>query len=246
MKSKLELIGLYFSPWTERARWALDYHGVRYQYREYTTLLDELSLRLKTKRPFDKITVPLLIADQELVNDSFEIARFADRQSDKRPLIPATHLDEIREWVDWTELALCSARIRATRRIMASPEALADRLPGYIPDFLRMPLAPMSFLGSGLILFKYRLKEDSDEQLHRNLHDFLKRASLALKDGKFVFSELSFADLLIATMLQAIKPIHAKYIKLNEASMKCMNESELASEYAPLVAWRDNLYENFR
>ena len=42
-----ELIGIGYSPWTEKARWALDHHGIDYRYSEHLILFGMLPLRIK-------------------------------------------------------------------------------------------------------------------------------------------------------------------------------------------------------
>lgn len=241
-----ELMGMYFSPWTERARWALDYHKVPYRYVEYTTLLGQPLLRLKARKPFGKVSVPLLITPDQKVNDSFEIAIYADGASGKAPLVPSAHLAEIKDWTESAELALYSARLRATRRIQASSEALADRLPGYTPDILRKAFVPMAYVATEYILHKYQLEEDGDDQLLRNMDEFFGRADQALKGRRFVFEEFSFADIVIATAIQAITPVEDKYIYLGLPSRKSMCEPDLAKKYPSLITWRDVVYEQYR
>lgn len=241
-----ELIGMYYSPWTERARWALDHHELPYRYAEYTTLLGEPLLRFKVSKPFGKVSVPLLITPDGRVNDSFEIANFSDGKSKKTPLVPAAHFDEIKMWTESAELALCSARIRATRRIRDSSEALADRLPGFTPGFLRNALVPMAYVATEYILHKYQLEEDDDKKLLRNMDIFFEKADKALNGREFVFENLSFADIVIATAMQALTPVDNKYIYLGLPSRKCMCEPELAAKYSSLIKWRDVVYEKYR
>ncbi|GAC1371796.1 MAG: hypothetical protein NVS3B3_14210 [Aquirhabdus sp.] len=241
-----KLLGMYFSPWTERARWALDYHQIPYRYVEYTTLLGQPLLRFKTSKPFGKVSVPLLITPDQKVNDSFEIAVYADGKSKKEPLVPSAHSTEIKDWTASAELALYSARIRATRRIQSSAAALADRLPSYTPRFMRKPFVPMAYIATEYILRKYQLEDDRDDQLLRNMDDFFGRADKALRGRKFVFEKLSFADIVIATALQAITPVDDKYIYLGLPSRKCMCEPDLAKKYASLIQWRDDFYEQYR
>lgn len=241
-----ELTGLYYSPWTERARWALDYHRIPYRYAEYTTLLGEPLLRVRAGKFSGKVSVPLLVTPDGAVADSFDIARFADRGSARNPLVPAAHVDAIRQWTDDAELALCSARIRATRRMQHSPESLAERLPAYIPGFLRRPFVPLSYLGAEFILRKYDLAENGDGQLLGNMDVFLHKAAQALENREFVFDDFSFADMVVATMLQAVTPVDRRYIDLGAASEQVMCEPALATKYAALIRWRDRIYAERR
>lgn len=240
------LTGMYFSPWTERARWALDHHDVPYDYREYTTLIGEPMLRLRAGKWFSKVSVPLLTTPGGLVHDSFEIARWADRHSPDAPLVQAAHLQETQDWLHRAELALCSARLRATRRISHSVDALAERLPGYTPDALRKPLAPMAFIATQYILGKYRLPGSDEMVQFRLMDEFFGTASAALHGRDFVFNQFSFVDIVIATALQALTPVDDRYIYLGPGSRVCMCEPELAEKYANLIAWRDEIYARFR
>lgn len=241
-----EFIGMYFSPWTERAKWALDYHQAPYKYVEYTTLLGEPLLRLKAGKAVGKISVPLLIMPHEKVNDSFDIAVYSDGTSKKEPLVPSAHHAEIKDWTESAELALYSARLRATRRIQASSEALADRLPSYTPKALSKAFVPMAYVATEYILRKYQLEDDADEKLLRNMDEFFGKADKALSGRKFVFDHFSFADIVIATAVQAITPVDNKYIYLGLPSRKCMCEPSLAEKYPSLIKWRDEVYEQYR
>src|SRR5689334_2595000 len=92
------LVGLHYSPWTEKARWALDHHGLPYTYEEYLPMIGEPALRLRTRRAFGKVSVPVLIDRDEAVFDSWEIARFAEKQGKGSKLFPEDRLHQIRAW----------------------------------------------------------------------------------------------------------------------------------------------------
>src|SRR5206468_1632216 len=64
--ANLELIELYPSPWSERLRWALEWKRVPYTRRAYQPLAGEEELRRTTGIS----TVPVLLADGEVVGDS--------------------------------------------------------------------------------------------------------------------------------------------------------------------------------
>ena len=71
-----DLYGIAYSPWTMKARWALDHHKIPYRYREHLILFGMPELRWRLKKPFGDITVPLLVnGGGNSVMDSFEIAR---------------------------------------------------------------------------------------------------------------------------------------------------------------------------
>src|SRR5688572_7159844 len=104
-----ELLGLSFSPWSEKARWALDVRRVRYRFRHYQPLIGELELRVRTRRLRGVVTVPLLIDDGGRVyDDSAAIARFADTQGEGPALFPAEHEAAIARFIELSERGLAA------------------------------------------------------------------------------------------------------------------------------------------
>ncbi|MCZ7687620.1 MAG: glutathione S-transferase domain-containing protein [Sandaracinaceae bacterium] len=74
------LIGLAYSPWSIKAKWALDHHAIPYRYTHHLPMLGEPLLRLRTGRLEGRVSVPLLVTDAGPIEGSFEIARFAERE----------------------------------------------------------------------------------------------------------------------------------------------------------------------
>src|SRR5262245_28782286 len=108
----LELLGLPYSPWSEKARWALDVRKVPYRYRVYQPLIGEFELRLKTHRFLGAVTVPLLSDERagEVYDDSAKIARFADTLGEGPRLFPAEHESAIAHWIEVSERGLEATR----------------------------------------------------------------------------------------------------------------------------------------
>ena len=79
--SMRELYEIPFSPWSEKARWALQLCGVPYVSRAYQPLISELKLRRMLKRWGGKVTVPVLRDGALVIDGSYEIARYADAHS---------------------------------------------------------------------------------------------------------------------------------------------------------------------
>ena len=83
--TQLLLVGESFSPWTKKARWALEHCDLSYNYKEYTPTLSEPALRLRLRQFSGQVSVPILFADKQIIRGSFEIARYAnDRVGDGR------------------------------------------------------------------------------------------------------------------------------------------------------------------
>ena len=82
--ASLTLIELYPSPWSERARWALEWKRVPYARREYQPLAGEEELRRAT----GIATVPVLLADGEVIGDSDAALDWLEAHHPSPPLVP--------------------------------------------------------------------------------------------------------------------------------------------------------------
>src|SRR5262245_2933607 len=81
----LELVEFYPSPWSERARWVLDAKGVRYRRRGYQPIAGEAELKQKT----GLATVPVLLADGDVIGDSNAAADWIETRQPAPALLPA-------------------------------------------------------------------------------------------------------------------------------------------------------------
>src|SRR5579862_5425480 len=95
-----KLVVLSYSPWSERARWALDHHGLTYRTVQHTPFIGERRLRRLTGGRQGRATVPVLIDGDTLLTDSWDIALYADQLGPAAKLIPAGRESEVRTWVD--------------------------------------------------------------------------------------------------------------------------------------------------
>src|SRR5215218_860578 len=112
-----------FSPWSEKARWALDHHRVAYVSREHYPLIGELPLRLRARRLRGRVSTPMLLSPEGALLDSFEIARYAERQGDGPPLFPPEHGEAITAWNARSDAALRGARVLFIERLGRSRAA---------------------------------------------------------------------------------------------------------------------------
>lgn len=121
------LIGLPYSPWSEKARWALDASGVAYRKRTYEPMIGELGLRRLTGNWSGKVSVPVLAIGGRGLADSAVIAKWADDHG-KTPgtLFPAGKDAEIARWIEVGEAALSAGRTLALTRQLQDPAALAE------------------------------------------------------------------------------------------------------------------------
>ncbi len=73
------LHGLSCSPWTWRARWALDHHRIDYDYREHTPMLGERRLRrLAEKRQRLKPATRRIWTNEPLAAEFADLVQWRD------------------------------------------------------------------------------------------------------------------------------------------------------------------------
>src|SRR5258708_12003651 len=93
-----KLVSLKVSPWSERAKWALDHHGLTYEVVEHMPVIGERRLRRLVGSGKPRATVPVLIAGAELLTESWDIAAYADPEAQGTNLIPPDHQPALRIW----------------------------------------------------------------------------------------------------------------------------------------------------
>jgi glutathione S-transferase len=244
-----ELLALPFSPWSEKARWALDVRHVPYAYRVYQPLLGEPALRMKVGRLRGRVTVPVLTTDDgEVLTDSADIARWADQRGDGPSLFPREHLEAIARFVDLSERALDAARALTLSRMLGDDLALAEMVPAGLRRLGKVASHVGAF-GIRRTLHKYgggRLALDAHR---RALASALGEIRAALgpsgPEPRTLLGTFTFADIAASQALVAAEP-PAFGLKLRPASRRCWSDAALRQEYGDLVAWRDALYERHR
>jgi glutathione S-transferase len=247
MPSNLTLVGEGFSPWTEKARWALDHHGIAYRYDEFTPLMSELWLRIRAKRPSGTISVPYLLDDDDgrgSMGDSFAIARAADRIGRGTPLVPEERLDEILGWNARSERLMRAGRARILAKTEESREVQIESLPPQLPRAVRGVLAPTVRFGTAWLRRKYAVREISDEELEVDLAPI--RAAIAGDASRPLLGAFSLADIAIATALQAVRPHVTEPPGLLPAQREAWARPELASRWEDVLVWRDAMLERRR
>jgi glutathione S-transferase len=246
----IELLGLPYSPWTEKARWALDVRKVPYRYRTYQPLIGEPALRLKTRRFRGNVTVPVLTDDRGGVHaDSADIARFADTLGEGPTLFPEQHASAIAHWIELGERALAAGRVLSLHRTLEDDEALSELVPRGLRNALGSVAPRVGELGVRRTLRKYGTRARSVDAYRADAVAALDelRAALASSTStpKTVLGVFTFADIAAAQMLSFVSP-PAFGLKLGKASRRGFTDPDLAKRYADLVAWRDAIYEAHR
>jgi glutathione S-transferase len=256
MKGSWRLHSLHVSSWSERARWALDHHRLPYQSVEHVPMLGERRLRRLMKRAAPgsedrKATVPLLVAGDVVVMESWNIARHADRFGTAAPLIPSDREAAIGEWSELGDRMNRSVRALILRAMLTSPAALDESAAGIAPRPLRPLLRPIARVGVRYLARKHGLGSEDDEARHEGLLvpmlDRLRGALAALPVGSpYLLGQFSYADIAIASSLQGILPVDDRFFHLPPATREVWTRPSLAGAYADLLAWRDRLYQDHR
>jgi len=240
------LYGLYYSPWTERARWALAHHGVEHRYVEHVPLLGEPVLRfVARKTAAKKKSVPLFVDDSGAYGDSLDIVRRADAIGAGRPLVRDEA--ELAKWSARVEPALSAIRARVTKRILADDEALREAATAAAPYAVAGLLRPVARAGARFIADKHAVALDDEAGQLATARAFLETVRDALEGYPFLAGdEFGAVDLLVAGALQGVRPVDAAHLSLMPATRRAWTWPELADEFGELLEWRDAIYADHR
>jgi glutathione S-transferase len=240
------LVSLNVSPWSERARWALDHHGIVYRERAHVPFLGERKLRKLIGDGKKRATVPVLLTDDEVVSESWDIARYADRMGKGTPLFPAGRDDEVRHLVALADHASDDGRALVTRALLHSPAALDETLPPSLPAVLRPLLRPLARYGTAWFAKKYALRLDDDAPALAGMRGGLDTLRAALAGRDYLLGSFSWADIVLAMLLQGVKPVEHPAFPIGPGTRATWTCAPLAEAYPDLLAWRDALYARHR
>lgn len=230
-----------YSAWSERARFALLHHDLAFEEREHLPIVGELALRVRARRYFGRVTVPLLIEDGLAIMDSFAIAEHADRIGSARRLFPEEHRAAIRTLNERLEPMFQAARAKVVITTATDREAALDLMP---PELRSLPFAASSGrLGARIIAWKHPTPSGSIEAL---LRDGLVHVRATIAGRDYVYPEFSYADIIAATAVQQVAPVSERYIPIGPVKRRTWADPALAAEFADLVTWRDALYAKHR
>lgn len=241
------LVQIGYSPWSEKARWALDHHRVRYRRIEYLVMIGEPVLRLRLRKRQGPATVPVLIDRDQTFPDSWTIARHAEAVGSGAPLFPADAFERIRDLDARSERMLAAGRARTTARTLASPAALREALPPPL-RVLGPAGLPLAKLGARFLQTKYATDAATLEEHRRTLEEELAGLQEALRGRDHLVGErLTYADISVASALQFVAPIALRGAgRLGEATRATWSEPDLARAFADVISWRDRLYARHR
>lgn len=241
------LVVLPISPWSERARWALDHHRLAYETIVHVPFIGEQRLRRLVGSGKKRATAPALLAGELRLTESWDIALYADREGKGSKLIPPDREAEIRTWCTLADETMAAGRALVIAGFLANPEALDEGLPRPVPGWLRPLLRPVGRYGMKWFARKYDLRLDDAPAKLAKFRSTLATLNLAVaKSPPYLLGFFSYADIAMATLLQAVSPVANQYIRLGPATRKVWTRADLAAEFSDLIAWRDRLYEQHR
>lgn len=253
------LLHIPYSPWSERARIALAVAGVEYEAETYQPLLGELRLRRLRRGRAGPASVPVLVADGEVVADSTDIARWANRRrTTPVDLFPEAHGAAMTRWVATADRGLSAGRALALGRTLSMPDALDELVPRNL-KFLGPVARAIAAAGVRRTLRKYGTAPGlhSPEAYRAGAAAALDELRAGLigarhperslaaggDDGgvPVLLGQLSYADIAMAQVLTFVTPHTSLRVKANNRA--AFLDPQLAASYADLVAWRDALYQ---
>ena len=240
----LQLYGMRFSPYSEKARWALDHHRVPFQWHEHVPLAGELALRMRAGSLGKKVSVPLAIDGDVVLRDSVEIARHTEKIGKGSPLAPDDAASQ--DWDARSAAALGAGRVLVIRRSLEDHAALRDSLPRWMPHVLRGVSTPIAANANRFLLRKYDAEGIGSDAARETMRQQLLALRAALGDRATLASDFSYADLTMSVVLQMVVPVDERFIRLGDARRRAWTDETLAAEFPDLVAWRDRLYAEHR
>jgi glutathione S-transferase len=235
------LVGLHYSPWTQRARWALDHHRVRHRYREYLPVVGEPGLRLASRRWTGKTSVPVLLTPHGAIFDSLAIARHVDSFGQGEKLCDG-HEAAVNRWIELAEPALHAARGLVMLAVDRDREAQLESVKLPMPAALKGPTARF---GSAVLRWKWSAAT-TEREGEAKLAEVAEQLRQALAGNAYLDGSFSFADVIAAGVVQAIAPVGDRYLPLEPATRRAWTRPALAARFSDLLEWRDRLFARHR
>src|SRR5215472_8890727 len=119
--STVKLIQLYQSPWSERARWALEFKGVSYEKQDYQIGAGEEELKKLT----GQAQVPVLAVNGTIIPDSTAILNWLEEHKPEPALLPRSDKGraEVMLWEELMDWALGpQGRLLIAGKLSRSPD----------------------------------------------------------------------------------------------------------------------------
>jgi glutathione S-transferase len=243
---KPQLISIPYSPWSERARWALQARGVDFANRTYQPLLGEPELRWRLAKWTGPVSVPVLLTDAGAIADSFAIAQYAVQHGSGPELFPPGAEAAVAEWNALSERGLDAGRSLSLARVLLNSDALLEMMPRSLRG---LPgAAQIAAAGVKRTLRKYGAAPQGNLETLTDVLDRLREGlarSASTSQPRTLLADFSYADITMAQVLAFVRPPE-KGLKIGRANRAAFADNDLAARYSDLLAWRDALYASHR
>jgi glutathione S-transferase len=107
-------------------------------------------------------------------------------------------------------------------------------------------LRPVTRYGTAWFGRKYALDLDDLETPRQRVVSALERFRERLAGKPYLLGSFTYADILLCSLLQGIRPPEHRAIRLGPAARAAWTQPELAHRFEDLLAWRDRLYRDVR
>jgi glutathione S-transferase len=226
--SAIKLIQMYASPWAERVRWALNYKGVQYEKQDYQPGVDEEAVKKLT----GQAQVPVLLVNGKVIPDSTAILNWLEEHRPQPALMPAADKNRAQVML-WEELM--DGVLGPQARMLIVGHFLRSR-------------EPELQKGGQYFAQKYQHSAYAEEHAKVTVERVLTILKHALEGRQYLVAEaFTRADVTSASMLLLVNPPPDELF-LFPASMRPTYTVPLTSDssFAPIFAWRDELYRKHR
>jgi glutathione S-transferase len=226
--SAIKLIQMYASPWAERVRWALNYKGVQYEKQDYQPGVDEEAVKKLT----GQAQVPVLLVNGTVIPDSTAILNWLEEHRPQPALMPAADKNRAQVML-WEELM--DGVLGPQARMLIVGHFLRSR-------------EPELQKGGQYFAQKYQHSAYAEEHAKVTVERVLTILKHALEGRQYLVAEaFTRADVTSASMLLLVNPPPDELF-LFPASMRPTYTVPLTSDssFAPIFAWRDELYRKHR
>jgi glutathione S-transferase len=226
--STAKLIQLYQSPWSERARWGFEYKHVPYEKEDYQIGAGEEALKKQT----GQAQVPVLLVDGKVIPDSTAILNWLEEQHAQPALLPKSDKERAQVMM-WEELM--DGVLGPQGRLLI------------LGKFLRSD-NPQMRQGGQFMGQKYQYSPYAEEHANVAVTRMLTILQHTL-DGRdyLVGNSFTRADLTTACMLAVLNPPPDELFFFPAPTRPMFTaQSALAPAFAPVFAWRDQIYRKHR
>ena len=206
-------------------------------------MIGELSLRAARRRMRKKITAPsMVLNDGTWLTDSWQIASWIDNEVSGKFFRGEVGLISGLNGLSERFLSLLRPVV-LERMVSDYPLSLEENLPAIFPRAMHRPLRRVGGVGIQFLLKKYEKPNVERSEVEGLLDQF--RSAI---DGRetVLKAGFSYADILIATALQMVRPVSRKYWSIGPATREAWTLTEYESSAADLLEWRDKTFERYR